>query len=124
MLTSWSCQGLLAHYCPQDPDRVILVDHTVPLSDPFYRQSVPLGNVEPLSIMQWNSSGTHLLLVHQSGSIEVFSQSVILLFLFLLLLYLYFIIALLLARSHESIRKRFQLRLKDIRFETNFGILV
>ena len=122
MLTSWSCQGLLAHYCPQDPDRVILVDHTVPLSDPFYRQSLPLGNVEPLSIMQWNSSGTHLLLVHQSGSIEVFSQSVM--FLLLFFIYLYFIITPILARSHESIRKHFQLRLKAIRFETNFGILV
>lgn len=78
ILTSWSSQGLIAHYDPSQRDsEITLIDLNVGICDPFYRQSLKLtDNSTSLALMQWNSIGTHLLAVSQNGSIEIFRQGV------------------------------------------------
>lgn len=77
IITAWSSQGLIAHYNPFNADSITIIDQNVGICDPFYRQSLKMtDNSEPLRILQWNSLGTHLLSISQSGSIEIFKQSV------------------------------------------------
>lgn len=75
MLSAWSNQGLIAFYNPAFPGVLELIDQTVGFADPFYRQTLPLKGPNLQSI-QWNSTGTMLLLASTSGSIEIFKQAV------------------------------------------------
>ena len=73
MISAWSCQGLIAHY---SNDKLMLIDQTVSFIDPFYCQILKLKFDESVSLLQWNSNGSLLLVASKSGSIELFRQVV------------------------------------------------
>jgi hypothetical protein len=79
MVTAWSCQGLIAHYrADKNRNFIALIDQTVSVGDPFYRQLLGLKetNAELVSL-HWNSTGSHLLAISKTGTIEIFRQAVI-----------------------------------------------
>ena len=56
---------------------ILLLDQNVGICDPFYRQHLKMtDNSSPVASLQWNSLGTLLLTVSQTGTIEIFRQTV------------------------------------------------
>ena len=74
-ISAWSSQGLIAHF-PGKIVELLLIDPVVGFDDPFYCQKLKVKGGGPIVLLQWNSSGTHLLVVFKSGSIEIFRQRV------------------------------------------------
>lgn len=79
MVTAWSSQGLLAHYrADKNRNFIDLIDQTVSFGDPFYRQLLALKDTTAeVASLHWNSTGSHLLVIFKTGTIEIFRQSVI-----------------------------------------------
>lgn len=78
VISSWSSQGLIAHYnSTKSPNFITLIDQTVGFGDPFYRQFLGLkeSKVEVASL-HWNSTGSHLIVLSKTGTIEIFRQTV------------------------------------------------
>lgn len=78
ILSAWSSQGLIAHYnSAKNPTFITLIDQTVSIGDPFYRQFLGLKeSKEDLASLHWNSTGSHLLAITKTGAIEIFRQTV------------------------------------------------
>ena len=74
-MSSWSSQGLIAHFSGRCAE-ILLIDPVVGIDDPFYCQKLTVKGGGPVALLQWNSSGTHLLVGSRSGSIEIFRQGV------------------------------------------------
>lgn len=79
MVTAWSSQGLIAHYrADKNRNLITLIDQTVSLGDPFYRQFLALKDTtNELASLHWNSLGSHLIAISKTGTIEIFRQVVI-----------------------------------------------
>lgn len=74
-ISAWSSQGLFAHFSGRAVE-ILLIDPVVGIDDQFYCQKLKVKKEEPAVLLQWNSSGTHLLAIYESGSIEIFRQHV------------------------------------------------
>lgn len=78
VLSAWSSQGLLAHYnSTKSKNSITLIDQIVGFGDPFYRQFLGLKETKvELASLHWNSTGSHLLVITKTGTIEIFRQTV------------------------------------------------
>lgn len=78
IISAWSSQGLLAHYnSTKNNNFITLIDQNVTFGDPFYRQFLELKEKKvELASLHWNSTGSHLLVITKTGTIEIFRQTV------------------------------------------------